>query len=105
MLFRSAYIIFDYQSPTDFKFSGVDISIDKMVMGHRDASGWNIDVQVPAQLKPDQDYNVLLAVNGVTATVNPAGKCPLNSNPTWFASSSNKPLNVPCCRRRCSAWS
>jgi hypothetical protein len=65
----NAYIIFDYQSPTDFKFSGIDISIDKMVMGHRDAAGWHIDVQVPAQLKPDQDYNILLAVNGTTATV------------------------------------
>ena len=65
----NSYIIFDYQSPTDFKFSGVDISINKMVMGHRDATGWHIDVQVPAKLKPDQDYNVLLAVNGTIATV------------------------------------
>src|SRR5687767_6768586 len=40
-----------------------------MVMGHRDASGWQIDQQVPAQLKPDQDYNVVVAVNGTTATV------------------------------------
>src|SRR5262249_43582897 len=33
----NAYLIFDYQSPTDFKFAGLDASINKLVMGHRDA--------------------------------------------------------------------
>ena len=41
----NAYIIFDYFSPTDFKFAGLDQSTNKIVMGHRTASGWNIDVQ------------------------------------------------------------
>jgi hypothetical protein len=65
----NAYIIFDYQGPTDFKFAGIDISIDKLQMGHRDADGWHVDVQTPAQLKPNRDYEVLLALNGVTATL------------------------------------
>jgi Ca2+-binding RTX toxin-like protein len=65
----NSYLIFDYQGPEDFKFAGVDISIDKLVMGHRDAEGWHVDVQTPAQLRPDTDYRVLLAINGVTATV------------------------------------
>ena len=29
----NAYVIFDYWSPTDFKFAGIDISINKMVIG------------------------------------------------------------------------
>ncbi|MCH7645444.1 MAG: hypothetical protein IH974_11500 [Myxococcales bacterium] len=65
----NAYLIFDYYGPTDFKFAGVNISTDKMQMGHRDAEGWHIDAQTPARLKPNRDYQVLLAINGVTATL------------------------------------
>jgi hypothetical protein len=65
----NAFMIFDYQSPTDFKFAGVNISNNKLEMGHRGASGWIVDEQSNAQLKPDQDYNVLLSINGVTATL------------------------------------
>ena len=37
----NAYVIFDYFSPTDFKFAGIDVSTNKFVMGHRDATGWD----------------------------------------------------------------
>ena len=33
----NAYMIFDYYSPTDFKFAGLDASTNKVVMGHRTA--------------------------------------------------------------------
>ena len=33
---RNAYLIFDYFSPTDFKFAGIDVAINKIVIGHRD---------------------------------------------------------------------
>jgi Ca2+-binding RTX toxin-like protein len=65
----NAYIVFDYQNPTDFRFAGVNISTNKLQMGHRDATGWHVDVQTPAQLRPDVDYDLLLAINGVTATL------------------------------------
>jgi Ca2+-binding RTX toxin-like protein/phage tail sheath gpL-like len=65
----NAYIIFDYYSPTDFKFAGINISINKMQMGHRDASGWVVDEQTPCRLKPNAAYNVLVAVNGTTVTI------------------------------------
>lgn len=65
----NTYLIFDYQSPTDFKFAGINISTDKLVMGHRTAEGWIVDEQTPARLKPGQDYNVLLALNGTVATL------------------------------------
>ena len=39
----NAYVIFDYQNELDFKFAGIDDSINKLVMGHRDASGWHVD--------------------------------------------------------------
>ena len=60
-----------YQSETDFKFAGLDQAINKMVMGHRDASGWHVDEQssFPGSVKADTFYNMLLSVNGTTATL------------------------------------
>ncbi|MGD8816801.1 MAG: cadherin-like domain-containing protein, partial [Acidobacteriota bacterium] len=65
----NTYIIFDYQGPTDFKFAGINISTDKIQMGRRTEAGWIVDVQTPAKLKPDRDYNVLVAINGLTVTL------------------------------------
>ena len=67
----NAYMIFDYQGKDDFKFAGLDVSLSKLVMGHRDVSGWHVDKQapVPGGVKSDKYYNLLLAVNGVNATL------------------------------------
>jgi hypothetical protein len=65
----NAYIIFDYYGPDDFKFAGLNASIDKMQMGHRTSEGWIVDVQTPMQVRPNQFYNMLLAINGTTATL------------------------------------
>lgn len=62
----NAYLIFDYQSPTDFKFAGINVSTNKLEIGYRDAQGWKVVVQAPytTTLKSDTDYNVFLALNG-----------------------------------------
>jgi hypothetical protein len=67
----NSYVIFDYQSAMDFKFAGIDVSTNKLVMGHRDASGWHVDEQavVRGGVKADKFYNVLLAVNGTNVTL------------------------------------
>ncbi|HNQ90946.1 MAG TPA: Ig-like domain-containing protein [Verrucomicrobiota bacterium] len=65
----NSYIIFDYEGPTAFKFTGIDVAIDKLVMGHRDETGWVVDKQVPFKAKPDIFYNMLLSVNGLTASL------------------------------------
>ena len=65
----NSYIIFDYISYKDFKFAGIDVSTNKLVIGHRDASGWITDSQTPFLAKSDRYYSVLLSVNGLTATV------------------------------------
>jgi len=62
-------VIFDYFSETDFKFAGVNISVDKLQIGYRDANGWHVIDQDNAQLKPNKDYEVLVAINGTTVTV------------------------------------
>ena len=65
----NAFLIFDYQSPTDFKFAGVNPMINKLQMGHRTADGWVVEVQNNMFLRADTDYNMLLALNGTTATL------------------------------------
>ena len=67
----NSYIIFDYQSKTDFKFAGIDVASNKLIMGHRNASGWILDEwgAVPGGLKSDQYYNLQLSINGLTATL------------------------------------
>jgi Ca2+-binding RTX toxin-like protein len=66
----NSYVIFDYHSPTDFKFAGIDVSLDKVVLGHRTASAWVVDKQIAGvKLKPDTFYNMFVAVNGLVATV------------------------------------
>ena len=67
----NAYIIFDYQNEYDFKFVGIDDSINKLVMGHRDAGGWHVDEQgvVKGGVRPNKWYNLLVAVNGLTVTL------------------------------------
>ncbi|MCD6043375.1 MAG: hypothetical protein K0R40_2978, partial [Burkholderiales bacterium] len=66
----NSYVIFDYQSPTDFKFAGINVSTDKIEMGHRTSQGWIVDVMAAnVKLRADTNYNMLVAVNGLVVTV------------------------------------
>ena len=65
----NSYVIFDYYSPKDFKFAGLNASIDKVQMGHRDETGWHVDVQSKMKIKPGEFYNILVAINGTTVTL------------------------------------
>jgi hypothetical protein len=69
----NAYITFDYFSATDFKFAGINVSTNKIEMGYRDATGWHVLAQTPALLKAAVSYNLLLSVNGTTATLSVDG--------------------------------
>jgi Ca2+-binding RTX toxin-like protein len=65
----NAFLIFDYQSPIDYKYAGVNISNNKLEMGYCDATGWHEFEQTNAKLKPDTAYHLLLVLNGTTATL------------------------------------
>ena len=65
----NAYIIYDYQGPTDFKFAGVDVGINKIQIGHYTVDGWIVDVQTPMQLKANTDYDLTLVMYGTLATI------------------------------------
>jgi hypothetical protein len=64
----NAYVIFDYFSPTDFKFAGIDVAINKLQVGHRTAQGWVIDKQTNAQFVPNTFYDILIAIHGTNVT-------------------------------------
>ena len=67
----NAYVIFDYFSPTDFKFAGIDAALNKAVLGHRTAQGWVIDATgvVTGNVRSDTYYDVQVVVNGLVVTV------------------------------------
>jgi Ca2+-binding RTX toxin-like protein len=65
----NSYIIFDYQSPTDFKFAGVDAGLDKVRIGHRTESGWVVDQQINLQLRDGTNYKLTLVLHGTVASV------------------------------------
>ena len=67
----NSFLIFDYQNKSDFKFAGIDVSLNKLVIGHRDSTGWHVDDQAAVQggVKADTSYNMLLSVNGLNATL------------------------------------
>ena len=65
----NSFVMFDYVSYQDFKFAGIDVSTNKLVIGHRDSTGWIYDKQTPFLAKSDQWYDVLLSINGGAATI------------------------------------
>jgi len=65
----NAFVIFDYQNEYDFKFAGINVSLDKIQMGHRTTEGWIVDVQSGVKAKPGIDYNMLVAINGTNVTL------------------------------------
>jgi Ca2+-binding RTX toxin-like protein len=67
----NAYLVFDYQSATDFKFAGINVSTNKLEIGHRTAQGWVVDTQAvfPSSLRSSTDYNLFLSLNGSAVTL------------------------------------
>jgi Ca2+-binding RTX toxin-like protein len=65
----NGFVIFDYQSATDFKFAGIDVALDKIQIGHFDGAEWVILSQLPAQLKSGRDYDLTVVLHGTVATL------------------------------------
>ncbi|MEA3511223.1 MAG: hypothetical protein U9R51_07290, partial [Actinomycetota bacterium] len=65
----NAYVIFDYVSPTDFKFAGIDVKLDKIQIGHRTADGWIVDVQSGLKLEANRNYELTVVINGTEVTL------------------------------------
>jgi hypothetical protein len=67
----NAYIIFDYQSPTNFKFAGINGSTNKLEIGYRDERGWFVSAQssVAGGIHWQKDYQLVVSINANSATL------------------------------------
>ena len=65
----NSFLIFDYFDKTDFKFAGINVSTNKLVIGYHDASGWHVVKEVPSLLKAGIAYNMGVYVNGTNVTL------------------------------------
>ncbi len=61
-MYSNAFLIFDYESPTDFKFAGGYTSSDQWVVGHRSASGWKTDASATSNVEAGVDYRLTLTI-------------------------------------------
>ncbi|WP_254277881.1 hypothetical protein [Halomonas sp. 3H] len=65
----NAYILFDYQDSDDFKFAGIDISTNKLVIGQRIGDEWRVLSETNLQMRGGQTYELGLILNGNLATL------------------------------------
>ena len=68
----NAYVIFDYFSPTDFKFAGIDVSTNKIVMGHRNAQGWIVDAPGAGHRRRQRPTRTTTCWSSSTASPSPS---------------------------------
>src|SRR5262249_30366415 len=68
----NGFIIFDYQSETNFKYAGIDVTHGTLVIGQRTASGWSDLATVSGKnsvIGANKNATLLLAVSNSTATI------------------------------------
>ena len=65
-------MIFDYHSPTDFKFAGTFVGIDQWVIGHsaNNADGYAVDKVFAERIDALTDYRMQLLIEGSSVTLN-----------------------------------
>lgn len=84
--YSNAFLVFDYRSPTDFKYAGAYVGGNKWAIGHRTASGWVDDVTLNAgSIDVFSDYQLHVALdstNRVTLSVNGVSKLSRNYGDT-----------------------
>src|SRR5262249_51198697 len=61
-------LIFDYYTPTDFKYAAILAGSNQVVIGHRTAAGFFTDASGTATITAGTTYTLLLSIQGSTAT-------------------------------------
>jgi Ca2+-binding RTX toxin-like protein len=66
---RNGFILFDYQSDTEFKFAGISDRTNKLIIGSRTAEGWVVESQTRVPIRSNTDYQLRLILSGDTASL------------------------------------
>jgi hypothetical protein len=61
--YSDAFVIFDYHSPTDFKFAGAYVGSDKWVIGRRTGTGWYAGASVGEVIDANTDYRLEVVID------------------------------------------
>ena len=64
---ENMYIIFDYRSPTDFKYAGAAVGVGKWKIGHSDGSSWATDATFNEAIASNTNYDLSLQIADTTA--------------------------------------
>jgi hypothetical protein len=59
----NAYLVFDGQGATNFKFAGIDVAGSKAQIGRRTAAGWEVLATANLNLKTDREYQLKVIVS------------------------------------------
>jgi hypothetical protein len=62
----NAFVIFDYQGSTDFKFAGAYVGSNEWLIGHRTASGWVLGSKVSSTINTFTDYDLRVVIENDT---------------------------------------
>ena len=65
----SAGFIFDYYDQDDFKYVGLSITDDTLLIGHYRAGKWTVEATTEVSLSADADYELALSLKGTTVDV------------------------------------
>ncbi|MAE65808.1 MAG: hypothetical protein CMJ18_16180, partial [Phycisphaeraceae bacterium] len=74
----NAALVFDYRSPTDFKFAAAFVGLGQWWIGHHDGNGWVADVQLDATLAAETDYRADVFASGSDVSLVVDGASVLN---------------------------
>ncbi|MCY2987312.1 MAG: hypothetical protein NTY19_05530 [Planctomycetota bacterium] len=69
----NALMVFDYKSPTDFKYAGAFVSINRWAIGRMTERGYTIDKTVPGEFQSGSDYHLALRIEGETVSLTADG--------------------------------
>ena len=58
----NAFLIFDYQDSTNFKFAGAFVGIDQWLIGHRTSNDWIADATLDAPIGADVDHDLQVTI-------------------------------------------
>ena len=65
----NAFIVFDYKSPTDYKFAGAFVGINLWTIGRMTPRGYVMDTTLREPIESGTDYRLRLLIEGSTATL------------------------------------